>query len=269
MRRLELFMPRLFPGVDPYLEGPDWADFHSMFLVSLRVALNALLPPNYRARINERVNFIELEPKETRRFSPDVSVDRAAHPPVAAATGSPTAAGVLALEPVTIPLLPLVELRESWVEIIGRDDRQLVAVIEALSPWNKRPGAGHAEYAAKRSKILQHPTHLVELDFLIGGQRVALSAALPPGDYFAMVSPAHRRPDCDVYAWRLPDPLPTIPIPLKHEDGAVLVDLAAVFDETYVRGGYARDIDYRSAPPVAIPEVHRQWVTQRVETTAG
>ena len=52
-------MPSPFPGMDPYLESPDyWRDVHSSFLVEVRVALNATLPPGFVARVEKR--FCEL-----------------------------------------------------------------------------------------------------------------------------------------------------------------------------------------------------------------
>ena len=52
-----------------------------------------------------------------------------------------------------------------------------------------------------------------------------------------------------VYPLRLPEPLPTIAIPLLPGDPAVSLDLQAVFDRTYDAGPYRREIDYRTAPP--------------------
>ena len=53
-----------------------------------------------------------------------------------------------------------------------------------------------------------------------------------------------RRPDCEVYAWTLRDPLPRIPIPLLALDPDVVLDLGAVFATAYERGRYVRLIDY-------------------------
>ena len=52
---------------------------------------------------------------------------------------SETAAGVLTLEPVTIdlPVEEIEEVRDLWIEIRHRPDRDLVTAIEVLSPTNK------------------------------------------------------------------------------------------------------------------------------------
>jgi hypothetical protein len=45
-----------------------------------------------------------------------------------------------------------------------------------------------------------------------------MESPLPPGDYFALIARAERRPDCDVFAWTVRDRLPTIPVPLLAPD---------------------------------------------------
>ncbi|MCA9010910.1 MAG: DUF4058 family protein [Planctomycetaceae bacterium] len=73
--------------------------------------------------------------------------------------------------------------------------------------------------------FLSSPTHLVELDLLRGGMRLPVVDTLPPGDYYAIVSRAKRRPKCEVYAWTLHEKLPVIPIPLKLGDADATVPL--------------------------------------------
>jgi hypothetical protein len=73
------------------------------------------------------------------------------------------------------------------------------------------------------------------------------------------VARAERRPDCDVYAWTIRDPLPRIPIPLLAPDPDVVLDLGSVFATEYERGRYARLIDY-SAPLALVKKAEdRAW----------
>ena len=66
-------MPSPFPGMDPYLESPDyWRDVHSSFLVEVRVALNATLPPGFVARTEERLYVVEPD----RSIYPDIALTR-------------------------------------------------------------------------------------------------------------------------------------------------------------------------------------------------
>src|SRR6266849_2669448 len=47
-------MPSPFPGMDPYLES-HWRDVHASLVIYIRDALQEALPPELRARVEERV----------------------------------------------------------------------------------------------------------------------------------------------------------------------------------------------------------------------
>jgi hypothetical protein len=254
-------MPSRFPGVDPYLESQGfWPDFHARFITYWADRLGELLPDAYEARIDERVNPVEVRPRpHSKRIEPDVAVTRrgSGEPGVAVL---PAPASATTVEAVTVPLLIEEEDRETYIQILHRPGRSLVAVLELLSPTNKED-PGYSAYRAKRNAILQHPVHLVEVDFLRGGQRPDLGQPYPAGDYCALVANAARRPDADIYSWGIRQPLPALPVPLLAGDPAVWVDLAAVFTTTFDRGRYARSVDY-SIPPTAVAEADREWATQ-------
>ena len=127
---------------------------------------------------------------------------------------APAVSGVATLEPFVVPLLIEEETHETYIQILHRRDRTLVAVLELLSPSNKEE-PDRSTYLARRNTLLHHDVHVVELDLLLKGQRIPLADAYPAGDYFDLVADATRRPDCDVYAWNLRQPLPSIPIPLR------------------------------------------------------
>ena len=99
----------------------------------------------------------------------------------------------------------------------------------------------------------------MEFDFLRGGQRLPMGRALPRGDYYALVARAQRRPDCEVYAWTIRDPLPPIPIPLPAPDPDVMLDLGTVFTTAYERGRYARLIDYTAPLALVRKAADRAW----------
>jgi hypothetical protein len=157
------------------------------------------------------------------------------------------------------------ESRESFIKIVQLPQRTLVAVLELLSPSNKE-GAGRIEYLAKRNALLLQDVHLVELDLLLGGRRLPLREPLPPADYFALVSRGDRRPDCNVYAWQLPDLLPTIPVPLRSPGRDVPANLAKVFNLAYDRGRYANSLNYDEAPTVVFGREQTAWVRSRVKS---
>jgi hypothetical protein len=252
--------------MDPYLESPEFGpDFHATFITTWREAIAERLPSHYQARIDERVSLIDLpenpdwETGHTRPIRPDIAVTQ----------GQPTAGVRTAIaesgthEPVSIPMIiDPEESRETYIEIRHQPDRTLVAILELLSPTNKT-GAGWGEYLRKRGAILRQPVHLVELDLLVGGNRIPAARPLPRGDYFALVARSERRPMADVYAFSVRDPLPPIPIPLRPPDADIMVDLSAVFATTYERGRYRPALRYADplSPPFA-PE-DRDWCAEQ------
>ena len=107
--------------------------------------------------------------------------------------------------------------------------------LELLSPANK-VGEGFDDYVWGRDNLLCQSVHLVELDLLRGGRRMPMGQHLPPGDYYAMVSRDELRPDCEVYAWTIRDPLPRLPITLQDPDPDILLALADPVALAYERG---------------------------------
>jgi hypothetical protein len=250
--------------MDPYLESQGyWQDFHTRVLTYCPKALRAVLPKNYAALIEERISLVELSDRTSQVYIPDVAVMRRERE-----TAGVGDRGVLAtLEPISVPLAleDLEEIRHRWIEIQRLPDRSLVAVIEVLSPTNKF-GSGRVEYVEKRKEWIKQPVHVVEIDLLIGGQRLPMGRPLPRADYYAFVSRANRRPDCDVYAWSIRRSLPVIPIPLSNPDPDVPLDLAAVFAETYDDAPYSDLVDYMAPLNLPLSPEDRAWAEQQART---
>jgi len=146
------------------------------------------------------------------------------------------------------------EHREAYLVIRECNSKEIITVIETLSPANKRAGAdGQREYFRMRDQVLDSRSHLVELDLLRGGLRLPNTGGLPPGDDYAIVSRSRRRPRADVYTWGIRQPLPAIPVPLKEGDPDVSLDLQAAFTTVYDRSDYDMSIDYGAAldPPLS------------------
>ena len=144
------------------------------------------------------------------------------------------------------------------LEVRQADGMELVTVIELLSPSNKSvPGC--FEYQARRRDLILQHINLVEIDLLTAGRRIAMGGPLPPGDYYAFVSRPEAYPDCSVYAWSVRRPLPTLPIPLRLPDADVPLDLAAVVNEAYDRGRYARSLGYQVPLTLPLPPDDRDW----------
>jgi Protein of unknown function (DUF4058) len=256
-------MPSPFPGIDPYLESQGyWPDFHASLILYCRDALNDLLPETYEARLGEQLRLIEHLDEPTRTVLPDVAVLEGGSPGVR--IGKPDArGGVLTLEPITIdlPADEVEEVRDVWIEIRRRPDRELITAIEVLSPTNKT-GEGYWVYQAKRAKLIRQNVHLVELDLLVRGQRLPMRRELPRADFYAFVSRAGHRPRSDVFAWSVRQPLPRIPIPLRAPDPDVTLDLPSLFAYGYDRGRYSRAIDYSTPLDLPLASADRTWAEE-------
>ena len=253
-------MPSPFPGVDPYIEAHDyWQDFHHRFLTYACDAISEVLPRTYFAQLGEKLRLAEIPGRASRLTLPDVTVLKRDRPALGTNVRESKGSRAAVLEPVSVPLPSVfMEVRDAWIEIRQGSRQKAIASIEVLSPTNKA-GAGFAEYLLKRRKSIRQKIHLVEIDLLLRGDRLPMGKPLPPGDYFALVSRAEKRPDSDVYAWTIRDPLPSIPIPLAAPDPDVILDLAAVFNITYDRARYAELLDYSVPPSTVKKPADRAW----------
>jgi len=250
-----------FPGVDPFIEGQGvWHDFHHVFISAWREVLMRKLPKNYIARVEEHVYLDRGGDEELAvQRVPDVSVEQRTGKGAAR-----EASGPVTLEPKVVRHIIGDPIREGYIEVVRRGDNSLVAVLELLSHANKT-GAGRGEYLLKRDQVLRGPAHLVEVDLLLRGPRMPFRDALPDGHYFAMVSRADRRPDCDVYAWTVRDRLPAIPIPLEAPDPDVVIDLHDVYTTTFERGPYDELVRYDKPLGISVADDLRKWVDDRLK----
>jgi hypothetical protein len=260
--------------MDPFLEHPDiFPDFHDSFVTYLRESLQPRLPEPYYAAIG-RLAWIEVS---ERFIGPDVDVVVPWRPERDSrkSDGGVTVANRSAAAPLVIHV-PHDERIEPLVEIyIGRGStRRLVTTIEVLSLTNKTPGErGRDLYHRKQQEILDGQVHLVEIDLLRGGRHTTavpldrLTTGAGPFDYHVSIHHFDNLEDYFVYPLRLPEPLPTIAIPLLPGDPAVSLDLQAVFDRTYDAGPYQREIDYRTAPPAPpLSAEQLAWASEKAQS---
>ena len=256
-------MPSPFPGMDPYVEAnDDWQDFHQELISACRSRLNRTLPREYVARVGERVQMVVESPDPDdparRDVLPDVTLTRRPTP----GRGPSVGGGVATLEPVALPQPAALydTPKQRFIEVVRYADEQLITTIEVLSPTNKRPGADRTAYLSKRTDLLLHEVHLVEVDLLVEGRRLPMGAPLPSGDYFAFVTRWPSPERCDVYGWPLRDSLPTVPVPLEAGVADVPLDLADAFADAYDRGGFERLIRYDDRPlPAGLSQGDRAW----------
>jgi hypothetical protein len=152
--------------------------------------------------------------------------------------------------------------RQSFLEVRDRHSREVITVVELLSPSNKATGSDREQYLAKRRQLVTSRVHLVEIDLLRGGPRLPLQN-LPECDYYALISRAAERPRVGVWPVRLRDRLPEIPIPLRAGEAEAKLDLQAVLNRVYDAAAY-EDYIYQSAPQPALRPDDAEWARQFV-----
>jgi hypothetical protein len=172
-----------------------------------REQLTPLLAPKYLAELETQVVIDRLD-DDPQGVLPDVSITS---PEVS--VEAPAAVAVAAPAPVQVRVPMDVPTRLVSVYIRQRETARLVAVIELLSPVNKRRGKGRDEYLEKRRTFLTSPVHVIEIDLLRRYPRMPFDDPLPPAHYLVMVCKAGERPRSSVWPISVRQPLPTIPIP--------------------------------------------------------
>ena len=251
-------MPSPFPGMDPYLEHPEYfPDLHDSLILHLREALQAHLPQPYYTRLRSRV-WVEVT---GRGFTPDINLLRKDQPSKdPRQVGGTEGTLAVALRPAD---LAQEEMREPFLEVrTARGDHQLVTAVEILSLSNKNPGPqSRTLYLEKQDELRKSRVNLVEIDLLRGGQHTTLArresmiAAGGAFDYHICVRKMDDLEQAHVNLIRLDRKLPEIVIPLLPGDGGIKIDLQAVFTRCYDAAAYDRGDPYQQAPePRLTPE---------------
>ncbi|MBD0386916.1 MAG: DUF4058 family protein [Nostoc sp. C3-bin3] len=247
-----------FPGMNPYLEDPElWPGVHGRLIVAIADYLSPQLRPKYFVAIEERIYQTTGDDKLLVGI-PDVIVQNSQTvinrelPNIAVATP--------AVQPktVTVPMPEIV--KERYLEVRKVGTKELVTVIEILSPKNKRMGEGRNAYENKRQRVLGSSTHLVEIDLLRAGEPMLVFGDGTQNDYRILVSRAEHRPQSDLYAFNLPDVIPSFALPLRTGDSEPLVDLQSLLTGIYERASYDLVIDYNQKPVSRLLERDRGWV---------
>jgi Protein of unknown function (DUF4058) len=218
--------------MDPYLEQPVfWSEFHNRPIVAIADAIVPSLLPRYYVGVETR----------TYRDHDD---------------------GELLPQEVTLPVSS--ETKERYLEVREAGTDAVIAVIEVLSPKNKRKGDGRVADEAKRQRILDSASHLVEIDLLRWSPTARRASDSPMAmqgatgtDYRILVSrwsptdrrSTERRPKAELYGFTLQEAIPSFPLPLKLPSEVVMVELQAIGREVYDRADYAVSIEYQQFLP--------------------
>lgn len=262
-------MPSPFPGMDPYLEAPDlWQGVHLDLLFAITEELQPQLVPRYVATKEQRVVLYPLG----EEYRTDVHISHRQPDPLGGGVAIATARNTEPrAEPTTIEV-PEMRRPHRYLAIRDARSRDVVTVIEVLSPWNKRE-PGRSEYREKQANYLLSRANLVELDLLRGGRpTVAIPEAyLPASDYRICLhrtradDPETTSEQFQLFPVGLRDPLPNIGIPLRTGDDDVTLRMGAVLARVYEAGGYGYQVDYTQPPTPPLSEADGAWAAERVQ----
>ncbi len=243
-------MPSPFPGMDPYLEGYLWRDVHNALASQFRRQLAPLLHPHYVARLEVYTVSDNIPAQELGLvFMPDVEILRPSDSPLQPASSGASFAPVAVMTPptVSIPITLPLQVRLVSVQIRDAAGNELITAIEILSPTNKREPELMA-YRRKRDELIMAGVHLLEIDLIRRGMRPVSTDDWPASDYRCSLI-RRRHVQAELWPLSLRERLPVLPVPLRHPDPDVPLDLslalATIYDEAY----YAASLDYTAPPP--------------------
>ncbi len=236
-----------------------WPGVHSNIIVSLQRDLAARLRPDYIVAIEERVYLVGEpdSPGPDRVRVPDVTVLSAATSSFAGATEvvAPLPDGAVAVQ---MPLTDRQKLGYLAIRMAG--NRRVVAVLELLSPTNKRAGRARQEYLSKRTEIAYETlTHFIEIDLLRAWQPMPVVGVVPPCQYRILVSNG-RQPDAQLYPFNMQDQIPRFVVPLDEASEGIGVDLKLAVDDAYAVGAYDLRVDYQRDPDPPLSDTDRAWL---------
>ena len=259
-----------FPGMNPYLESPDlWPDFHNRLIAALADELGPQLPDRYHIALQRRVEIEEPfgVPSELNLVVPDalVTSESAVAPPARGETAAAVAAPPD--EAVAVRVRMPREVGVLWLRVETVPEREVVTVVEVLSPTNKRPGEGRRRYIRKREAIVGGLVNLVEIDLLRSGEPMPLEMPPPSSDYRILVCRGVESPGALLYPFIVRQRIPKFTLPLRSEDEAHApeVDLGAIVDRLHQTARYNQEARYHEPPPEpAFGAEVAEWVKERV-----
>lgn len=249
-----------FPGMDPWLEDPDlWPDVHNSLIVSIRDAIAPLVRPRYFAGVDSRTTVLSGSDQD-HIYRPDVKIRtadiKAPDQPGRLAVAEPANTGSYH---VVMPM-PDDEIEEAFLTIKELPSRQLVTVLEVLSPTNKKTKRARREYLDKRRELLGSGVNFVEIDLLRSGQAMPPQKTELTSDYRILIFRPRRGRAVHLYGFTYRDEIPRIPIPLLPEDPEPSLNLNDVLHSAYDRAGYDLTIDYHKPPRPRLRREDKEWV---------
>jgi Protein of unknown function (DUF4058) len=252
-------MPSPFPGMDPYLENPEfWSEVHHRLITAIAINLAPPLRPKYQVAIEKRTYLAALEDNVMVGI-PDATIYSRQKENLQPLPQSSSYSTTTLPTPVQVEVPMLEEVREGYLEIRENATKQVITVVEVLSPKNKRSGEGRLAYESKRQKILMTATHLVEIDLLRGLPHMPILKFSGTSDYRILISRANKRPISDLYAFSVKEQIPAFLLPLQPFDTEPILDLQRLLDEIYDQAGYDLRINYTQPPVPPLSTENASW----------
>jgi hypothetical protein len=237
-------MPLLDHFHGPNVEELPWESVNTLWIAAVVANLNQLLPQDRFRAFAKR----HLGPQ----VEADVAEFESLHPP-----GNANGAVATLLEtyaPPAVHTIPAIFPDDIEVRISDANDRRrLVAVIEFVSPGNKKEADERTSFVAKCCTYLRQGIGLVVVDVvtsraanlhnelmrLMGFQAPYVFAG-PTPIYAVSYRPAHRPGENTIDLWPatldVGRTLPTMPLPLKGA-GLVPLDLEATYETALEQSG--------------------------------
>jgi hypothetical protein len=251
-------VPSPFPGMNPYFEQPTfWRGFHGHLLSQMAFALTPQANPRYFVNYEQAVYIDRGEDERDLIGYADATVTRNPEPSHRLGGGTAT---------MTAPEIGTVRFgairrNHRWLTILDTRSREVITVIELLSPSNKM-GDNRTAYLRKRRQPLRSATHFVEIDLLRGGPRMPVGG-VRPSDYRVMVSRQPDRPNVQVWRIGLRDLLPPLPVPVRTGEPDLRLELKPLIDSVYDGLGYHYQL-YDAPPEPPLSPEDAEWARQVV-----
>src|SRR6266436_5073435 len=189
-----------------------WGYFHKDWLLEIRRALRAQIPPTYSVFVESETILLSPDWQELpSRSMPELAVAR----PVAEIANNPSQSSTTTAAVIELDEAYEIESRYSLV-VRRSPDHQIVAALEILSPSNKGIGSrlDREKYLHKRDSYTEAGISFLEVDALTSGERLLPDSLhrLASFERNAWTSFHHsgvRR--LRGYGWNSTDALPVIP----------------------------------------------------------
>jgi Protein of unknown function (DUF4058) len=257
-----------FPGMDPWLEAFElWSNVHNSLIAAIRDYLVPLVRPRYFVDLESRTTVLTAN-DEDHLYYPDVAI-------VANDMNAPPIEAVAVMERVAtkpfhvVVKMPEVEIEETFLTIKELPGREVVTVIEVLSPTNKKTEDAREDYVVKRRERLASGVNFVEIDLLRAGKRTPPERPRRPSDYRILVFRPRLGRIVHLYGFSYKTETPLIPIPLRPQDAEPPLDLNAILHALYERAGYDMAIDYRRPPSPRLRKEDQAWADSIIAQALG